>query len=575
MINTKNIYFLVLLLAIEGSFSLKSFGQQSYPQHYFRSPLNIPLVLAGSFGELRSNHFHSGIDIKTQGKIGKNVYAVANGYVSRIKISPWGYGNALYITYSNGYTSVYGHLLHYNKQIDSLVKARQYALHKFAIEIFPKPNSIKVRKGQFVAKSGNSGGSGGPHLHFEIRETATGNPINPLLFGYKIADHQYPKIKKFRIYEYDKNNNETILEFPLKQSGKNVQLLGNDTIIVSGDKIFPAIEAYDQWDAAVNKNGLYELSLYLNDKLFFRFVADKINFKENRYINSYIDYKTYRKDKKRFQRTYVEPNNKLSNIKEAVNHGLLNLKPDSLYRLKIVAEDYAGQQSILQCALKKDTKKAHFNPRKKGVYFSWQDKNIYTNKDIYFKIPAGALYDDQYFWVTILKNTYSPYGKLYEIYDYGVPLHSYCTLKLKLDSNLKAADYSKACILRLNNDDKSIYEGGHIIGNFITTKTRNFGKYYMDIDSIAPTIIPINIYNNKNITQQSTIGFKVQDEMSGLKKYSASLDGKWILLAYDPKKDHLYYRIDSHFPAGKHLFSIEVWDKKGNHSSKTFNLIRN
>jgi len=547
-------------------------AQQKYPQKYFSSPLKIPLVLAGSFGELRAGHFHSGIDIKTQGSIGKKVYAPADGYVSRIKVSPWGYGNALYIKHPNGYTTVYAHLNRYMDTIADLVYAKQYRTKSYAVEIFPKAGSIKIKKGQVIAHTGNSGSSGGPHLHFEIRNSAE-EPINPLLFGIKIADHQYPSIRKFRIYNLFENGSTKFNEYQITQKGKSVKLKVSDTILIHADKFYPAVEGFDRWDAAVNKNGYYKLEYYFDDILFFQFIADKLVFSQKRYINTYIDYAEYKKNKVRFQRSYIEENTKLRNTKNNIDNGVISLSDDKAHSLKIIAEDFNGQRSILKITLKKGTE--YSAKELSGAFFDWKHNNAYENSDMRVEIPAGAFYSNQLFWVNSKTNKYSNYSKLIEIYDIGVPLHKYYSLKIKLDSNIKVTDKSKLCILSLNTKNQLIYEGGKYNNGFISTKTRSFGEYFIGIDTIAPIIKQQNVYNNKNITKQKSLNFKVTDNLSGIDKYKATLDGKWILLKFDPKKNRMYYEIDKHFTAGKHKFEIKVWDSRGNVASKSYSLIRN
>ncbi len=550
----------------------KSIAQNKYPQYYFRSPLNIPLVLAGSFGELRAGHFHTGIDIKTQGVVGKKVYAVADGYVSRIKVSPWGYGNALYIKHPNGYTSVYAHLNRYIDTIANMVITKEYRTKSFAVEIFPKAGSIKIKKGQVIAYSGNSGSSGGPHLHFEIRNSAE-EPINPLLFGLKIPDHQYPKIRKFRIYNLFENGSTKYNEYTLKQKGKTVNLKTNDTIKIHSDKFYTAVEGFDRWDAAVNKNGYYKLSYFFDDTLFFQFVADKLVFNQKRYINTYIDYAEYIKNKVRFQRSIIEENTKLRNTRNNINNGIISLTDNNIHIIKIIAEDFSGQKSTLIVVIKKG------NPYKakelSGAFFEWNKNNIYENDDIKVDIPSGTFYSNQLFWTNKLRNPYSDYSKLIEVYDAGIPIHKYYTLRIRLDSNAQIIDKSKLCILSLNSKDQLIYEGGKYNNGFIETKTRSFGKYFIGIDTLAPIIKQQNVYNNKNITKQKSLNFKVSDDISGIDKYTATLDGKWILLKYDPKKSKLYYDIDKHFTLGKHNFKIIVSDAKGNIASKSYSLIRN
>ncbi len=566
-----SIFFIFLFIILQTT--LRS--QSHYPQDYFASPLDFPFILSGSFAELRGNHFHSGLDIKTQGVVGKKVYAIADGYVVRIKVSPWGYGNALYIRHPNGYTSVYAHLHRYNDTIADIIKATQYKKKSFAVEIFPKAGSIKVKKGELIAFAGNSGSSGGPHLHFEIRDSRTEEPINPLFFGYKVADHQYPVMRKLRLYNYiDNQSIYNYKEYKISQKGKNIKLISSDTINISTPHFYPAVEGFDRWNAATNKNGYYRLRFFFDDSMFFEFIADKINFSQKRNINSYIDYKEYKNKSQRFQRTYVEENTYLSNIINVRNNGILHITDKKAHKLKIIASDFAGQESVLEFYVRNKGDLKH-KERKESTAFMWNHSNTYRNTDIEFSIPKGALFDNQYFWVKSLKNPYSKYSKLHSIYDIGVPLKKYCQLKIKLDSNAKVRNYKKLCIISLDGKDRRVYEGGKYVNGYMETKTRSFGRYYIGIDTIAPIIKPANIYSKKNITKQSTISFTATDNLSGINRYKATLDDKWILLKYDPKKSRLYYEIDEHFPSGSHKFVIKVWDSKSNMSKKEYVLIRN
>jgi hypothetical protein len=566
---TKQYIAFIIILFI----SLNSFSQNKYPQNYFRSPLDIPLILSGTFGELRGNHFHSGIDIKTQGVEGQTVHAVADGYVSRINISPYGYGNAIYITHPNGFVSVYAHLQRFNDSIAAKIKWVQYQRKSFAIEYFPDKTSIKIKKGDIIGFSGNSGSSGGPHLHYEIRKASNAHPINPLLFGVKIADHQYPQISRLAVYDYVKPYITPKKEFKLKVTTRKARLATTDTILVN-QNFFIGIQAIDKQDGAVNKNGLYKLQYFIDSTQFFEFKVDELSFAEKRYINSFIDYKTAKESKIKYQRSLVEANTKLLNISQVKNRGIVSLKDDKVHKIKVIASDFAGQKTILEFYVRKNPTAIKYK-QPKGTLFEWNHNNNYKSKELTFNIPKGALYDDIVFDVKVQENIQSPYSKLFQIGNEGTPLHKYCQISIKADSALTPALRSKACVLSLTKKGKFYYEGGSYKDGIVNTRTRSFGSYFIGVDTIAPSIKSINVYNNKNISKQSKISFKVSDNLSGIKKYTATLDGKWILMEYDPKKNRMYYNIDQHFPKGKHIFKLLLQDSKGNQAVVKMNLIRN
>jgi hypothetical protein len=566
----RNIIYIIITLWLHSV----AFAQQHYPQNYFRSPLDIPLVLSGSFGELRSNHFHSGIDIKTQGVTGKAVYAAADGYVSRIKVSPYGYGNALYITHPNGYVSVYAHLDRYNDSIAGIIKWVQYKRKSFAVDYYPAKGNIKVHKGQLIAYSGNSGSSGGPHLHFEIRKASNAHPINPFLFGISVPDHQYPRISKLAVYDYYSPVYQKRQEYPLKQSGKKVWAPGHDTIYTH-ESFYVGVVSIDRMDGANNKNGLYMLRFYMDSSLYFTFKADQISFDEKRYINSYIDYEAYMDKKIKFQRTLIQANNHLSNTRGAVNRGIFVLPDDKAHQIRVEALDYAGQKSSLVFYVKKNRHEQPVLENANARIFQWDHNNIYRTEHLVFSIPKGALYDNIDFSASEEENPFTPYSALYHVHKESEPLHKYCSISIKADSALTSDLQAKACIVSLTKNDDFYYEGGSYKDGFVSTKTRSFGRYLIAVDTLAPLIKNYNVYPNKNITRQANIAFKVSDDLSGIDRYDAYIDGQWVLLEYDPKKNRMFYRIDQHFPQGKHEFKIVLTDSKGNRAERKLNLIRN
>lgn len=549
------------------------FAQEKYPQGYFISPLEIPIILSGSFGELRSNHFHTGLDIKTQGVIGQKVLATADGYVSRIKVSPWGYGKVLYITHPNGYTSVYAHLNRYNDTINDIVHKAQYSKKKFAIELYPKKGAIKVKQGQLIAYSGNSGSSGGPHLHFEVRDNAQ-HPINPLFLDIKVKDNQYPKMRKLRIYNYYENDNSIYQEFSIQQNKSIAKLKTNDTISLSTNLFYPGVEGFDRFDGANNKNGYFKLEFYLDDRLYSRFTADELSFNEKRFINSYIDYAGYKANKEKFQRSLTEENVNLRNISGVINSGIMEIIDYKSHKVTLMAYDFEGNKTQLEAFVKWNGENK-LSSKPKEHLFNCTHENKYKNTEFEIIIEKNSMYSSQYFWANTSINNYSNYSKMCNIYDISVPLHKYYQLKIKLNDSINIKDKSKLCIMSLNTANQAIYEGGNYVDGYLKTKTRSFGSYFIQIDTLAPNIKANNVYNNKNITQQELLSFTATDDISGIKKYNAFIDDKWVLLEYDPKKNHIFYRIDNEFTSGNHVFKIEISDSRGNKNTNRYNLIRN
>ncbi|MBT8321665.1 MAG: M23 family metallopeptidase, partial [Eudoraea sp.] len=262
------------------------FGQSQYPKEVFRSPLDIPIILAGTFGELRSNHFHSGIDIKTQQRQGLPVFSIADGTITRIKISHWGYGKALYIAHPNGYTSVYAHLKKFSPEIEEYVKKIQYQKQSYEVELFPDFGEIKVKKDSVVAYSGNTGGSSGPHLHFEIRNSINEKPTNPLLYGLEVRDATNPSLVSLHAYPLSQ-------EAQVNQSNERVQLSyskqADGTYLAEKVKALGTIgfgvNAFDRQDLAANKNGVFAIEQRVNGKVYTDFDFDSFSFSETRYIN--------------------------------------------------------------------------------------------------------------------------------------------------------------------------------------------------------------------------------------------------------------------------------------------------
>lgn len=532
----------------------KSIAQQ------YHSPLDFKLLLSGTFGELRGNHFHTGIDIKTEGVEGQKVYSINEGYVSRIKVSSFGYGKAIYINHPDGTTSVYAHLKRFNNKIDSYVKREQYNKERFEIELFPEKEELKIKSGEMIAFSGNSGGSFGAHLHFEVRETATQKPINPLNLGFHIKDNISPIIKEIKIYDMKNEKNTNVYNCIKTDANYTI----NEKPIVSKEIGF-GISTYDKLDGAYNKNGVYSIELFVNQKLIYHFQADKLNFNTNRYINAHIDYYEKRENSKKFHRCYKLPNNKLENYKSLQHNGLLKLQNDSSYNISLLVKDFAGNKSYLTFTIKCKIDKNHQEQKKnkKKPHFHYNTTNSFSNKDFQLKMKENSLYDNIIFEYLEKDSIEGVYGKVHQCHFDYEPIHKKYNIKIK--SNLSEELKEYAYIAKKDKNKKFWYMGGNWQNDILEADVREFGDFCIVADTNPPIITGINMFPGKNITTQKTIKLTIEDKESGIKSYRGEIDGNWILMEYDYKRKLLTYNMsDGLIKKGEHKLTLKVSDKVGN-----------
>jgi len=544
-------------------------SQPESSQNSFSPPLEIPLYLAGSFAELRSNHLHSGIDIKTQGREGLRVLSVADGYVSRIKVSEYGYGRAIYIRHPNGYTSVYAHLQKFNDEIEKYVRQRQYDSKSFKIEIYPTANQFQVKRGEIIAISGNSGSSAAPHLHFELRETKTESPVNALLHGFEIKDDISPELRA--LYVYPRSDLSTVNGFitrqkiPLIKHDGVYKIPSNREIQTFGD-VGLGLEMYDQLNEVSNKCGIYEIELFQNDNLIYHHKLDKFSFKDTRYLNALVDYEERMKTKKWIHRTFVLPNNKLSIFPTDLGNGIFSIPEGQIDLFKYIIRDTYGNTSVLKFEIKgagAETQKQGVIGQKPVRQFKYNQANSFEQGDVMIYLPANILYDDLdfNFWVDdTLANCFSP---LYHIHDIYTPLQSYMAVSIKLQG-MESSLRKYATIVSQDDKKGFVPEGGYWKGDYLIVKTRSFGAYTVMIDSVKPTLTPVNIPDNKDMSRKWSILIKAEDNLSGVEKYDAYIDDQWVLTEFDYKKKLLIHRFEDDLMKGNHTFKVVVKDKIGN-----------
>lgn len=537
-------------------------SQAKYPQDYFSNPLDIPLVLSGTFAELRSNHFHSGLDIKTKQRTGLKVKASADGFVSRIKVSHYGYGKALYITHPNGYTTVYAHLQKFAPEIEAYVKKLQYKKESYEVEAFPSAETLPVKKDSLVAYSGNSGGSGGPHLHFEIRDNAE-RPMNPMLFGIDILDTTNPVIKAVYAYPLDEksfvnksSNKQKIRLIPLKNGDyvtEGLNAIGN---------IGFGIETIDRQDLAGNSNGVYNIQTFANGNRNFEVDFKKFSFSETKHINQFIDYEHYTTIKQRIQKLFKK-NNPLSLFKSEINNGVLSIEDSTSSVYKIRVSDFKNNETWLTINIK-GTKNSISNSEKKETtpYFIKTDQttNLKENK-ISVDFYKDTFYDDFYINFETSNDTLTLHKNI-------IPAKKSFNISYDV-SKYKSADKEKLYVARLIGYKKfPSYTYTKRKGDTLIASTKTLGTFTLAMDTIKPTINASNFKNAQWISKFRYLKINIDDALSGISNYRATINGKWILMEYDYKKKMLTHDFkDGVITDTKNNLKVIVTDNVGNNST--------
>ncbi|MBD3863916.1 M23 family metallopeptidase [Olleya marilimosa] len=545
-------------------FTTFSIAQNIYPQDYFRSPLDIELVLSGTFAELRSNHFHSGLDIKTKQREGLSVYATASGYISRIKISHYGYGKAIYITHPNGYVTVHGHLQRFSDKVEAYVKKHQYEKESFEIELFPDINDLIVTKGEVFAYTGNTGGSGGPHLHFEIRDNQE-RPINPLLFGLKVKDTKKPIVKS--VYAYPINELSHVNGSNLKQKLRVIPQQNGDYKVedlTAYGKIGFAINTIDQQDLAANKNGVYKIETFYNGAQNFTIDFKKFSFDETKHLNRLIDYKHYKDEKERLQKLYLDTNNPLSLYKEKIDDGYLVIYDtvSNVYKVKI--SDFEGNETNIDINIKGVEKQPNdvASNFTSPYYIKSSEAMVLEDQNIKVEFPKETFYDD--FFIDFKVS-----GDTLKLHENNLASKKYFTINYDV-SHYNPEDLKQVYIARLVGWNNFLsYSSTQRKDNTLFTRTKNLGTYCLARDTVNPTITPVSFKDGQWLSKYRFLKVKIDDEHTGISNYRATLNGQWILMEYDYKKKTLTYDFnDKVVTDTKNNLKIIVTDNVGN--STTF-----
>ena len=558
--------FSFILFSVKAQF----FPPKSYPKGYFTWPLNTKPALAANFGELRPNHYHMGLDCKTDKKQNLQVLAAADGYIAKVKIEPYGFGRAIYINHPNGFTTLYAHLNDFIPELEKYVKEQQYKLKSWKVYLDIPANLFPVTKGMFIAYSGNTGGSQGPHLHFEIRDTKTDKVLNPSLFGFPVPDNVPPNILRLAVYDRCISTYEQSPKFYSLKKVNGVYITSPALIISNTDKISFALSAFDSYTGSTNRNGIYEAVLYNNETPVIGFQIDSIGYDETRYLNAHIDYKLRSNGGPFVQHLSKLPGYANGIYKTVNGDGVISLEDDSTHKIKVLVKDANDNTSLVQFEIKRGYGVSEKIKKDSSAYFKQKIfhpgfVNVFENNNISFYLPENALYDSIRFrYNEIIPNEGFT---IYQLHNTNVPVHSYFPVSIKAISPLP----SKMVMHRFANGKDDYAKAEYDENGWYKASFREFGNFQLMTDTIPPTIAPISFKEGMNCAKLNRLAFVIKDNTEEIKNFTATLDGNWLRFSNDKGRTFIY-TFDEMCPTGQHELKITAEDQVGNVTEKVYHF---
>jgi hypothetical protein len=542
---------------------------QTYPQNYFRHPLDIPMQLVANFGEIRANHWHMGLDIRTQQKVNLPVFAAADGYVSRIVVEPGGFGQAIYIDHPNGYTTLYAHLNAFFPALADYVKKQQYAKQSWNIDIPIPSNLFPVKKGTFIARSGSTGGSEGPHVHFEIRDTKTGKCLNPLLFNFPIADAVAPTIYRLAMYDRNKSTYEqTPQVITLKKEGSKYKL-PSELLRVGSDKISFAINAVDHFSGTLNPNGIYCAEIMIDDKPVSQFVLNNIGYDETRYINAQVDLPYKSRGGPTLQQISPLPGAMKVAYDVFNGTGIIELKDREPHNIDIEVQDANKNTSTIHFSVQYDpTLTKPYMPSPVQELVPGQ-VNVVELDAFELFTTESTLYDSIHVNYEMVSNKETgAVSAMHKFLTAGIPAHDLFTVRIKPDIDITADQRDKLVIKNISGSrtfvSKASWQNGWLSARF-----RQFGTFQAFIDTTPPAVNA----PPTNLSKTSRLVFTPRDNFNTIKSFRAEVDGKWLCFSNDKGKTWIY-QFDEKFPRGAHELKLTIQDEAGNVMERTWNVRR-
>jgi murein DD-endopeptidase MepM/ murein hydrolase activator NlpD len=546
------------------------FQPTTYPQKEFRDPLDIPISLAANFGELRSNHYHMGLDIRTEHRENLPVFAVADGYIYRIKIEPFGFGQALYIKHADGFVSLYAHLNAFYPALDAYVKQKQYEKERWDLFLELPQGLLTVKKGDLIAYSGNMGGSQGPHLHFEMRTFPDDINLNPMLFGLPVADNTQPVIRSLAVYDRNKSFYEQVPFFiPVKGRAGHYKISLPELILKTPNPGL-GISGFDTQTGSNNPNGIYQAVIYENGQTVSGFRMDRISYDETRGINAHIDYPTHVQGGPYYQLLFKMPGYTHSIYRESVPGGYIHLEDGKPHQIRIELKDAYGNVSDLEFKLRyQPAEKATTEIAGKMFYPGMLDGFEATNAAFY--LGESCLYDSVH--LAYQESEGERMDLVSSLHQFGntrVPLADTMTVRIKLS---RFVSQRQRVLMQWTDGDDFEIRKPTWLGDWATASFRTFGSFCLVLDTLPPVIRIPGVVENANLQRSSRIAVLIQDNYKKIKNFRATLDGNWLLFSNDKARAYIYH-FDDHCRPGKHELKIFAEDEAGNSAVQVLHFVR-
>ena len=563
-------FVLICLFLYSGIVSGQLFQPIIYPKNEFRNPLNIPISLAANFGELRLNHYHMGLDIRTAHRENLPVFAVADGDIYRIKIEPFGFGQAVYIRHHGGFVSLYAHLNAFYPPLAAYIKQKQYELQRWDVSLDIPPGLLSVHKGDLIAYSGNTGGSQGPHLHFEIRTYPEDRNLNPMLFGLPISDNTPPVFRSLSVYDRDKSFYEQIPSFlPVKGNGGKY-MIGLPLLVVKTPNPGFGISGFDTQTGSKNPNGIYQGIIYDNGEAVSGFRMDQISYNDTRGINAHIDYPTHEKSGVYYQLLFKMPGY-IHSIYQVNNPGgRVNLEDGKVHEIRIELRDADGNTSNLSFRTRYQSGD-NSNATYAGKMFYPGNVDGFESADAAFYLGSACLYDSLHLdYQQTAIEVKDAVSAIHHFGNTGVPLADTMTVRIKLSKNV---NQKQRVIMEWLDGENFEVRRPEWLGDWATASFRSFGNFGLVLDTLPPVIRLPGIVENANLSRSSRIAVLVEDNYRKIKNFRATLDGNWLMFTNDKARAFIYH-FDEHCKPGRHELKIYAEDEAGNASGVLLHFTR-